>query len=186
MSKKLSEMTLQELWQLFPIVLCAPNGQWALWFQEECQILKSILPGNVQIHHIGSTAVPGIWVKPIVDILVEASSNDFSAIERALGQNAYLRMNAEAFRRDYNKGYTEDGFAERVFHLHLRTNGDHDELYFRDYLRACPGIALEYEKLKMSLWKLFEHDRDGYTNAKTEFVRLYTDHAKRLYGKKSW
>ena len=93
-------------------------------------------------------------------------------------------MNTEATRRDYNKGYTDNGFADRVFHLHLRTYGDHDELYFRDYMSEFPDMAAEYEKLKMSLWKPFEHNRDGYTNAKTEFIRLHTENAKRLYGKR--
>lgn len=84
----------------------------------------------------------------------------------------------------FNKGYTESGFAERVFHLHLRYAGDNDELYFRDYLREHPGIAKEYEQLKLSLRKRFEHDRDGYTDAKSEFIKRYTAEAKRLYEKR--
>ena len=63
-------------------------------------------------------------------------------------------------------GYTDNGFAEKVYHLHLRLEGDHDELYFRDYLIEYPQAAKEYEQLKLSLWKQFEHDRDGYTAAK--------------------
>lgn len=81
-------------------------------------------------------------------------------------------------RLSFNKGYTEDGFAERVFHLHLRRSGDNDELYFRDYLIAHPDAAKEYEKLKLSLWKPYEHDRDGYTEAKAELVKEYTSKAK--------
>ena len=84
-------------------------------------------------------------------------------------------------RRSFNKGYTENGFAEKVFHLHLRMEGDHDELYFRDYLMKHPQTAREYEQLKHSLWKQFEHDRDGYTAAKTGFVRSVTEQAKQLY-----
>ncbi|MBR5266614.1 MAG: GrpB family protein, partial [Lachnospiraceae bacterium] len=81
----------------------------------------------------------------------------------------------------FNKGYTENGFAERVFHLHLRYAGDNNELYFRDYLIEYPEAAKEYEELKLRLWKEYEHDRDGYTNAKAELVKLYTDKAKILY-----
>lgn len=80
--------------------------------------------------------------------------------------------------RDLNKGYTPEGFAERVFHVHLRIAGDNDELYFRDYLNAHPDVAQGYECLKLSLWKEFEHDRDGYTQAKAAFVRKYADLAK--------
>ena len=84
-------------------------------------------------------------------------------------------------RLSFNKGYTEQGFAERVFHLHLRYTGDNDELYFRDYLLEFPAVAKEYERLKLSLWKKYEHDRDAYTNAKTEFIQKYTQQAKILY-----
>ena len=77
-----------------------------------------------------------------------------------------------------NKGYTENGFAERVFHIHLRLKGDVDEIYFKDYLNAHPDVAEEYEKLKLSLWKKYEHNRDAYTDAKTEFVKKYTRLAK--------
>lgn len=80
--------------------------------------------------------------------------------------------------RDLNKGYTPQGFAERVFHIHLRVAGDIDELYFRDYLNAHPEVAKEYERLKLSLWKEYEHDRDGYTAAKSAFVSKYTELAK--------
>ena len=82
----------------------------------------------------------------------------------------------------FNKGYTENGFAERVFHLHLRYAGDNNELYFRDYLIEYPEVAKVYEELKLSLWKKYEHNRDAYTNAKTEFVKIYTEKAKILYG----
>lgn len=81
-------------------------------------------------------------------------------------------------RISFNKGYTEHGFAEKVFHLHLRYSGDNDELYFRDFLLEHPEVAKAYEDLKLSLWKKYEHDRDGYTNAKTEFVVRYTQLAK--------
>ena len=87
-------------------------------------------------------------------------------------------MSEESERLSFNKGYTENGFAERAFHLHLRKAGDNDELYFRDYLNAHPDMAKEYEKLKLSLWKQYEHNRDGYTERKTAFVKAYTQRAK--------
>ena len=85
-------------------------------------------------------------------------------------------------RISLNKGYTSQGFAERVFHIHLRYGGDNDELYFRDYMNDHPALAKEYEKLKLSLWKKYEHDRDAYTDAKSTFVKKYTDSAKAEYG----
>lgn len=178
MSKKLSEMTLQELWQLFPIRLTAHQPCWAEWYAQEHSLLARALP-QAEFHHIGSTAIPGIWAKPIIDILAELPCNmplqEASAVLTACG---YRCMSRAAERMSFNKGYTESGFAEKVFHLHLRHAGDRDEVYFRDYLRAHPDIAREYEQLKLSLWKPYEHDRDGYTQAKTDFVRRITEAAK--------
>ena len=60
----------------------------------------------------------------------------------------------------------------------MRYFGNWPELYFRDFLIAYPDVAGEYERLKLKLWKQYEHDRDGYTEAKTDFVRRYSDMAK--------
>ena len=91
-------------------------------------------------------------------------------------------MSNSSTRLSFNKGYTVDGFAEKVFHVHLRYAGDNDELYFRDYLNDNSDIAHEYENLKLKLWKEFEYNRDAYTHAKTDFVKMYTTKAKSLYG----
>lgn len=95
--------------------------------------------------------------------------------------NGYICMSKSENGLSFNKGYTEKGFAERVFHLHLRYAGNNNELYFRDYLIEHPDTAREYEKLKLKLWKKYEYNRDGYTNAKTEFVKQYTAKARALY-----
>ena len=89
-------------------------------------------------------------------------------------------MSDRGDRISLNKGYTKNGFAERVFHVHLRLINDNDEIYFRDYLNTFPKIAKEYENLKLTLWKKYEHDRDGYTMVKTNFVTKYTRLAKVL------
>lgn len=175
-TKKLCEMTLEELWRLFPIVLTEHKDCWKIYFEEEKSALESILPSNSIITHIGSTAINTIWAKPIVDILVEVDSLQVADL---LTQTGYTIMSTSPNRISLNKGYTEQGFAERVFHLHLRYHGDNDEIYFRDYLSEHLDIAKEYEKLKLSLWKQFEFNRDAYTDAKSEFVRKYTALAKK-------
>ncbi|MEG0737575.1 MAG: GrpB family protein [Longicatena sp.] len=182
MGKKLSEISLEELWQLFPIFLTEHQECWENWYIEEQNILKEIIPQVLRINHIGSTAVSFIWAKPIIDILVEASKVcDLAIIKDLLIKNGYICMGERPGRLSFNKGYTEKGYAEKVFHLHLRYMGDNDELYFRDYLNEYSDIACEYEKMKLTLWKKFEHDRDGYTNAKTVFVQKYTNEAKVKY-----
>ena len=185
MSKKLSEMSLEELWRLFPIRLTAYQPAWKVCYEEEAAFLQGVLPRETKIHHVGSTAIGSIWAKPIVDILVEIpQTSDSSAYKELLIHSGYLCMSEGERACSFNKGYTEEGFAEKVFHLHLRFAGDNDELYFRDYLIEHPLVAKEYEALKLRLWKEFEYDRDGYTNAKTEFVRKHTENAKRAYGKR--
>ena len=181
MGKKLSEMGLEELWQLFPIYLTEHNDNWSVWYADEERHLKGYLLADrvKRISHIGSTAIKGIWAKPTIDILAEVVPEcDLQQIKPILEKAGYLCMSENSGRLSFNKGYTENGFAERVFHLHLRKAGDNDELYFRDYLNAHPEAAKEYEKLKLSLWKQYEHNRDGYTESKTAFVKEYTQKAK--------
>ena len=181
MAKELSEMSLEELWQLFPIFLTEHQEKWAVQYKEEEAFLATILSPfhEVQINHIGSTAIPAIWAKPIVDILVEIDEKeDMNRVAEVLEKNGYLKMSESDHRMSFNKGYTKRGFAEKVFHLHLRFQGDHDELLFRDYLVFHPDVAKEYEVLKLSLWHRYEHDRDGYTNAKSDFVKKITEFAK--------
>ncbi len=187
MEKPLSEMTREELWALFPIVLVPHDDAWNEWYRGERKRLLTFLPKDVDfsINHIGSTAIGTIWAKPIVDILVEISQTaSMQAVARCLAANGYICMSEEENRRSFNRGYTVKGFAKQVFHLHLRYDNDHDELYFRDYLNDHPAVAQQYERLKLSLWKQYEHDRDGYTDAKKEFVAEQTGKARRKYGDK--
>jgi Uncharacterized conserved protein len=180
---KLSEMTLEELWRLFPIFLVPHNEKWGEFFLEEKALLSRYLnPVCVKrIEHFGSTAVPDIYAKNIIDILIEAYDLcDASELVPSVEEAGYSLMNKE--RLSFRKGYTQEGFADKVFHLHLRNEGDVDELYFRDYLIAHSDVAKEYEKLKIGLWKKFEHDRDGYTDAKGEFIKIATVKAKTEFG----
>lgn len=184
MNKSLSEMTLEELWELFPIILSEHKSCWKDWYDEEKQEIADILCDNdFRIHHIGSTAIDHIWAKPIVDILIEIpKSISMEDIKEKLVNNGYICMSEEENRKSFNKGYTDKGFADRVFHIHLRYDGDNDELYFRDYMNSHPELAKEYEELKISLWKKYEHNRDAYTDAKSAFVKRYTKCAKADYG----
>lgn len=184
MGKELSEMSLKELWELFPIFLIAPSDKWNRYYVEIEILLRSTLSACPveRISHIGSTAISGIWAKDIVDVLVEVSQNsDIETTAKVVEKNGFIRMSVEAGRISFNRGYTKQGFADKVFHIQLRYVGDNDELYFRDYLNEFPQIAREYEIMKLRLWKQFEHDRDAYTNAKTEFIRKWTSEAKKAY-----
>lgn len=184
MEKELSQMSLEELWDLFPIFLVAHNDKWDSFYSEIEIVLKNILSDChiERISHIGSTAVSGIWAKNIIDVLIEVSKDsDIENAAKVIENNGFIRMSTSVGRISFNRGYTAKGFAEKVFHVHLRYVGDNDELYFRDYLNEHKEVAKEYETMKLRLWKQFEHDRNAYTNAKTEFVKKRTSEAKEVY-----
>lgn len=184
MGKELSKMSLEELWELFPVFLVAHNDKWNIFYDEMESFLKITLSECPveRISHIGSTAISGIWAKDIVDVLIEVSKDsDIQNTAKVIEKNGFIRMSTEQNRISFNRGYTKDGFADKVFHVHLRYTGDNDELYFRDYLNEHTQITKAYETMKLQLWKLFEHNRDAYTNAKTEFIRKWTSEAKRVY-----
>lgn len=164
---------MEELWELFPIVLSAHNPHWSEWAEEEKTSISTLLAGfDKRITHIGSTAIPGIMAKPIMDILVEIpAETDKEGIRKIMEDAGYICMSVSDKRMSFNKGYTPEGYAERVFHIHFHHRGDNDEIRFRDYLISHLDVAKEYERLKLSLLPKFKHNRDAYTEAKTDFVK---------------
>ena len=183
-AKTLSEMTLEELWRLFPVVLSATDPNWKLWYDEEQALLiRHFGAAAVRISHIGSTAVEGLTAKPTVDILLEvppaSSPESVRRIAERCGYTVMAEKTAPEYRLDLCKGYTPRGFADKVFHLHIRHPGDWDEIVFRDFLRQNPDRAQQYAELKTKLQKRFEYDRDAYTEAKGEFIRACVREARR-------
>lgn len=86
-----------------------------------------------RISQIGGTAVQGIWVKDIVDVMVELPDTvDIKDLARLMEQSGFIKMPTEGKRISLNKSYTKEVFADRVFHIYLRYTGDNDELYFWD------------------------------------------------------
>lgn len=173
MSRTLKDMTLAELWQLFPIVLTPHQPQWKDWAKEEIVRISTLLSEySPTVNHIGSTAIPGIQAKPIIDILVEIHPDScWQRIKEAMETAGYICMSSSGIRMSFNKGYTPHGYADKVFHIHIHAIGDNDEICFRDYLLTHPKAAKEYEALKLSLLPQYRNDRDGYTEAKSDFVR---------------
>lgn len=178
--KTLKNTTLEELWQLFPIVLTPHQPQWKDWAKEEIADISSLLSGyNPIINHIGSTAIPGIQAKPIIDILVEITpETDWQRIKDEMETAGYICMSFSDTHMSFNKGYTPRGYAAKVFHIHIHAVGDNDEICFRDFLIAHPDAAREYERLKLSLLPKYKNNRDKYTEAKSGFVTNITTLAK--------
>jgi len=93
MGKSLSEMSLKELWMLFPIILEEHNSMWREWYlEEEKLIISSIGNDNIQrINHIGSTSVNGLIAKPTIDILLEITKNcDLKFLVNVMEENGYI------------------------------------------------------------------------------------------------
>lgn|GEM_PF-1919786 len=186
--KPLSGMPLEKLWGLFPIELRPYSPQYPRQYAATEAALRGLLGRRVfRISHIGSTAIESLLSKPIIDILMEVDvGRSPHSVIHSLEAAGWLLMaeshgSQEGFRLDFNKGYTPQGFASEVFHLHVVLPGDPDELYFRDYLGDHPHARTEYEALKRSLLPKFKHDRDDYTEAKTAFVRETTARARAKY-----
>ena len=132
---KLEDMSLEKLWELFPITFVDNTDNFKDIYLDEEKILKFLL-GNyiIRISHIGSTSITNIKTKPIIDILIEINFDNKDIVKDILLNNAYILMSESFDKISLNKGYTINGYADKVFHIHIKKYGDCDELYFRDYL----------------------------------------------------
>jgi GrpB-like predicted nucleotidyltransferase (UPF0157 family)/GNAT superfamily N-acetyltransferase len=159
-----------------PIHIEDARTDWPRQFRAEAARLRAALPDApiLGVEHFGSTAVPGLAAKPVLDlaILVEppAIRTDWIPPLDALGY-AYWAHNPDPHRMLFIKGQPPRG-ARRTHHLHVRTPDDlAAELAFRDALRADPERAARYAALKRELADTHRHDREAYTEGKTAFVR---------------
>lgn len=128
MSKELSEMTLEELWELFPIFLVEHQEKWKDDYEEIESELRKILSdyNSIRINHIGSTAISGIWAKSIIDVLVEIPPNEnIDCVAEILKKNGFMIMSTGVQRISLNRGYTKEGFADKVYHIHLRYSSNY-------------------------------------------------------------
>lgn len=180
MRQDFSKVTEEMLSALFPIILQPYDKAWAEYYLTEREFLKSVFGEHLlRINHIGSTSVPGLTAKPTIDILLEISSDtDLTPITERMEDEGYVINTPKKDLIMYLKGYTPRGFEGQCVHIHVRNSGDWDELYFRDYLILHSDIVQEYVKLKLLLKEQYTHDRDGYTDAKGEFVKKYTEYAR--------
>ena len=146
---------------------------WAEQFAHEKAQLEQALTGlKTCIHHIGSTAVPGLSAKPIIDILLECESlsqlDSYNAQMESLG---YLPKGEFGIPR---RRYFQKGGDARSHHLHAFVFGDPHvvrHLAFRDYLIAHPSIANAYAQLKQQGAEWANHDSEKYCDYKNDFVQ---------------
>ena len=171
------------------------DPHWPISFRQEKEHLRACLPSDLvlRIEHFGSTAVPGLSAKPIVDVLVEvtdlqATRDRIAPILESQGYDYFWRP---TFGDDGPPFYAwfikrDPGTGVRTHHIHMVEGhfAEHwDRLLFRDYLIAHPEVAREYEELKVRLAAARPQDRVAYTQGKTEFIVRVTRQARRYYGK---
>lgn len=165
---------------------------WPRLFDEEARRLRDCLPAELigRIEHFGSTAVPGLAAKPIIDMLVEVSSLEamrdrIAPILEARGYEFFWRPTA-AGETDiaYAWFIRRDADGRRTHHVHMleKDSKDWERLLFRDYLIEHPDAAAEYAELKRRLTAEHPDDRRAYARAKTDFIVRTTRQAKRHYG----
>jgi GrpB-like predicted nucleotidyltransferase (UPF0157 family)/RimJ/RimL family protein N-acetyltransferase len=156
-----------------PVRIVPYDAAWPERFEQERAALASAIAGQVAggIHHVGSTAVPGLASKPVIDILVgvrdlESSRSCFDRL-RELG---YVYA---PYRSSEMHWFCKPDPSRRTHHLHLvpvDSTRFREELAFRDYLRAHRDVANDYGALKQELAHEFRNDREAYTHAKTDFI----------------
>lgn len=179
---KLENMDLEQLWALFPIIFTDHTDNFKNIYLDEEKRLKSLLANYIlRISHIGSTSITNIKTKPIIDILIEINFDNRDIVKDMLLKNNYILMNESKSKISFNNGYTITGYADKVFHIHIKKYQDCDELYFRDYLNDNQQRAIEYENLKLELFNKYQNNRDLYTIGKTEFVHEVVNLAKEKY-----
>jgi GrpB-like predicted nucleotidyltransferase (UPF0157 family) len=157
-----------------PVYVVPYDPSWPARFAEERAALARVLAPWLSgpIEHIGSTAVPGLVAKPVIDIMAAVESLDAS--RPALAAVAELQYVYFPYRAEIMHWLCKPSDDLRTHHLHLVPYGSalwHERLTFRDRLRHEAGVAAAYAALKLELAARYEFDREAYTDAKEPFVR---------------
>ncbi len=164
-----------------PVHVVPYDPRWPRLFEVERERVEAVVGAWAHaVEHVGSTAVPGLDAKPVVDVLVGLRDmRDAELCVRPLGGLGYecrgeAGVPGRLFFRKFRGG-------RRAYHLHLTVLGGEfwdERLLFRDYLRAHPETAREYARLKRELAACMGDDREAYTAAKAAFVRGVLEQAK--------
>jgi len=149
------------------------NPKWNEEYLKETEKICNILHSEiVDIHHMGSTAIPKTYAKPIIDILVEVKDIDnIDKYNKEVEKLGYIEKGEYGIggRRFFLKG-----LYNRTHHIHIFQTGSPEikrHLEFRDYMIAHPEDAKRYGKFKKELAKSFRYDIEGYCDGKNSFIK---------------
>jgi GrpB-like predicted nucleotidyltransferase (UPF0157 family) len=160
----------------FTVTIVEYDESWPARFEEEAaRVTDALGPIALRVDHVGSTSVPGLAAKPIVDLQVSVASlqpmDAFREPLRAIGYEHFEWLNADGV--DDYPYFAKPPEPPRAFHIHVAESGSFHErrhLAFRDWLRAHPEDAAEYERVKRNLAQREWPTMDEYANAKTAFI----------------
>jgi GrpB-like predicted nucleotidyltransferase (UPF0157 family) len=162
-------------WAIEPVHVVGADPGWALRGERERDRLELLLaPWLVaRIEHVGSTAVPDLPAKPIIDLQAAVAELRDPEIVAALAPHSWIYVDPELDQRPWRRFFVKVTDDRRRAHLHVMTANCprwHQQLAFRDALRAHPDWAADYAALKRVLAVEHADDREAYTAAKTEFI----------------
>ncbi|MGC5775404.1 GrpB family protein [Paenibacillus pabuli] len=168
-------------WATESVEIVEPNPEWSSQAQEEIRQLRDSLQ-HLNIHrfeHIGSTSIPGLPAKPIIDLMGEVQSwDDMDMIADQLNPIEWNYVPPELDGREYRRFWVKVKDGKRAVHLHLMRPGEKRwdrQVQFRDVLRQRPDLVESYAALKAKLADENKDDREAYTAAKTEFILQVLD-----------
>jgi GrpB-like predicted nucleotidyltransferase (UPF0157 family) len=156
-----------------PIEIVAADPAWPARFEEERRLLEETIAPWITggVHHVGSTAVPELPAKPVIDILAGVESLDAS--RASFASLEVLEYHYAPYRTEEMHWFCKPSPAHRTHHLHLVPTGSRRyraELAFRDALRSDAARAGEYAALKRRLAAQHREDREAYTEGKAGFI----------------
>jgi GrpB-like predicted nucleotidyltransferase (UPF0157 family) len=150
------------------------NQNWSSEYQKEEQSIRTILQEElVNSFHIGSTSVPGLKAKPIIDILLVV--NDINKLDSSSNQFQNIGYEVMGEFGITGRRYFRKGGDNRTHQIHAFQYNNIEEierhLAFRDYLREQPEVCIQYGELKSKLAEQYPNDIDGYGDGKDDFVK---------------
>jgi len=167
------------------ISLSEPSAGWPAKFEDVRARLTAALGSPARIEHVGSTSIPGITAKPIIDVLVSVSDLRDEAwfVPAIESVGVSLRM------REPDLGHVYFRDIPRTTHIHVCQIGskwERDHLLFRDYLRAHPDAARAYEKVKRAAVTRYGDDRIAYTESKGPMIERLMVEAEEWANRTGW
>jgi len=163
-------------WATEAVEVVPPNPGWQARGEQQCRDLERDLAGWLisPVEHIGSTAVPGLAAKPVLDF--QAKVNDLGCVPElasVLGSRGWHWVPVELDQRPWERFFVQVARDRRRAHLHLVDPSEpqwSDRLVFRDALRSNSSLAADYARLKATLAVAHRTDREAYTRAKAAFI----------------